>query len=86
MEYSSFGNELIREALGKIVRRLGFDVYQFCLRALDERDYAKIADLTLYYYDKAYLNQNSKRTSKIIDIELDRDDPLTNARLLAKIR
>ena len=86
MEYSSFGNELIREALGKIERRLGFDVYQFCLRALDERDYAKIADLTLYYYDKAYLNQNSKRMSKIIDIELDRDDPLANARLLAKIR
>lgn len=85
-EYSNFGNGLIREALAKIERRLGCDVYKYCLQALEENDYAKIADLTLRYYDKAYLNQNGKRNSKIIDIELEKDDPVANAEFLAKIK
>lgn len=82
-DYAGFGDELIQEALMKIERRIGPDTYKICLAALERHDYALIADLTLRYYDKAYLMQNEKRSaSSIVDITLDYDDPQQAARSL----
>lgn len=70
-EYAGFSDELIKEAILKIEKRLGFDVSKKCLTALENRDYHQIVDLTLNYYDKAYLNQNGKRVSSIIDLNFE---------------
>lgn len=85
-EYTSFGPEVIGEALTKIERRIGPDTYQVCLKALAQEDYAQIASLTLKYYDKAYLLQNEKRDNDtIVDIPLDYDNPTEAAKVLLEL-
>lgn len=85
-EYASFGNDLISDALDKIERRLGCDNYKLCKQALQEKDFFKIADITLTYYDKAYLIQNQKRDAgKTIDIQLEYDNPKETATYLKNI-
>lgn len=85
-DYAGFGNDVIREALDKIERRLGLDTYKVCVNALAENDYARIADLTLAYYDKAYLIQNQRRdNSSIVDISFDYDNPAQAAAVLLKM-
>jgi tRNA 2-selenouridine synthase len=85
-EYASFGPEVIGEALAKIERRIGLDIYQVCLKALAQEDYAQIASLTLKYYDKAYLLQNEKRDNdSIVDIPLDYDNPALAAKVLLEL-
>lgn len=85
-DYAGFGNDVIREALDRIERRLGLDTYKVCVNALAENDYARIADLTLAYYDKAYLLQNQKRPPEsIIDIALGYDNPARAAKELLEM-
>ncbi len=72
--------------LGQIERRLGLDTYKVCVEALAQSDYARIADLTLAYYDKAYLIQNQKRPPEaLIDIVLDYDNPAQAAAELLRM-
>ena len=85
-DYAGFGSEVIRQALDKIERRLGLDTYKVCVEALAQSDYARIADLTLAYYDKAYLIQNQKRPPEaLIDIVLDYDNPAQAAAELLRM-
>jgi hypothetical protein len=51
--------------------------------ALEEGDLLKVADLTLTYYDKTYSHQNSdKAPSKVIEFEIEKDEPEKTAKML----
>ena len=82
-EYTGIDHELLIEATERIRKRLGGKVTQQALDALLEHDYATVADLTLDYYDKAYLHGLSQRNKEdVFPIEILRDNPDKTARQL----
>ncbi len=44
----------LEEAITNIKRRLGNEKWKNAIEALHAKDFAQVADITLYYYDKAY--------------------------------
>lgn len=64
-EYGTFGIELLRESLLKIAKRLGGLTLREALDALDAGDLAKVAEISLNYYDKAYRFSLEKRNRTI---------------------
>jgi len=82
-EYTDFDKQQLNANIQKIRKRLGGLKAQKAMEAVDNEDFYTAVDLTLDYYDKAYLHGLSKRdTSKIYRIPVDRDDPPHTARLL----
>jgi tRNA 2-selenouridine synthase len=80
-EYAEFPHSLLENAIMRIRKRMGGQHFSAALAALDAGDYAQVADLTLNYYDKAYLFGLSKRESASISrVEVGQDDPTANAR------
>ena len=79
-EYANIDHGLLVEATERIRKRLGGKVTKDALDALGQHDYATVADLTLDYYDKAYLHGVSQRdTATISPIDTQDDDPLQTA-------
>lgn len=79
-EYANIDHGLLVEATERIRKRLGGKVTKDALDALGRHDYATVADLTLDYYDKAYLYGVSQRdTATISPIDTQDDDPLQTA-------
>lgn len=79
-EYTGIDHALLVEATERIRRRLGGKVTQDALDALANFDYATVADLTLNYYDKAYLHGLSQRDSAAINaIPISVDAPAQTA-------
>lgn len=71
-EYASFDTEVLSQIIHRISKRLGGLNTKLSLEALNESDFAKVADLTLDYYDKAYLYGLSKRDqAKVITIKIE---------------
>ncbi len=82
-EYTGIDHTLLVEATERIRRRLGGKVTQAALDALAQHDYATVADLTLSYYDKAYLHGLSQRDpATVSQIDVAADDPAQTARQL----
>ncbi|GAB2551258.1 tRNA 2-selenouridine(34) synthase MnmH [Spirosoma aerophilum] len=82
-EYANIDHNLLVEATERIRKRLGGKVTQDALDALANHDYATVADLTLDYYDKAYLHGLSHRDpSTIQTIETAEDNPEETAKQL----
>lgn len=66
----------LRDALGRIQKRLGGADYQAALAALAAGDYEATATLALRYYDKAYLHGLSlKKTGLVHHLPVDTGDP-----------
>lgn len=65
-EYACFSKDLLAESIKKIEKRLGFDQAKFALEALDENNFELVAEITLRYYDKAYLWQIQHRTPETV--------------------
>lgn len=79
-EYSTYPPDLLRESIMKISKRLGGDNTRNALDAVDRHDFAKAVEITLKYYDKAYLYGISKKhTNNLISVETDTDDVTINA-------
>jgi tRNA 2-selenouridine synthase len=79
-EYSGYPPKLLKASVLKIRKRLGGDNTNDALRAVDSGNIAKAIDITLKYYDKAYMYGISKRISEdIIYVESDTDDIEENA-------
>ncbi len=64
-EYGTFGTELLRDSLLKIAKRLGGLTLTEALEALDAGNLAKVAEISLKYYDKAYRFSLEKRNRSI---------------------
>lgn len=82
-EYTGIDHNLLIEATERIRKRLGGQVTNDALNALTRHDYARVADLTLDYYDKAYLHGLSQRDSATIHrLDVTADNPTETARQL----
>ena len=82
-EYTGIDHNLLVEATARISKRLGGKVTKDALDALTRNDYATVADLTLDYYDKAYLHGLSQRDPATVNrLEITDDNPDETARRL----
>lgn len=82
-EYADIDHQLLVEATERIQRRLGGKVTKDALEALVRHDYATVADMTLDYYDKAYLHGLSQRDKvRVHSFEIREDNPAETARTL----
>jgi len=79
-EYSTYPAESLKASILKISKRLGGDNTKDAINAVETGDFAKAIEITLYYYDKAYLFGLKKKVNKnIIYVNTDSDDIESNA-------
>jgi tRNA 2-selenouridine synthase len=79
-EYTAYPPELLKSSIMRISKRLGGDNTRDAIIAVDEGNFAKAVEITLYYYDKAYIFGLKKKNSKnIIMVNTDTDDIESNA-------
>ncbi len=79
-DYAAIDDEKLKVSILKITRRLGGLVTNEALEALNNKDYFKVAMLTLNYYDKAYMRGVLNRdSSKTVYLKLLSCDPCDNA-------
>lgn len=82
-EYAQFPPELLESALSHLRMRMGTLVHKEALQALGNRDFEKVAAITLGYYDKTYeLALERHPVRKVIEIDMERDDAESNAATL----
>jgi tRNA 2-selenouridine synthase len=82
-EYTGIDHQLLIEATKRIEKRLGGKVLKDCIAALTVGDYATVADLTLDYYDRAYLHGLSQRNpAQVFKLDIAEDNPATTAQTL----
>lgn len=80
IEYGVFETELLQQSISRIERRLGGLRTQQSLEALENGDLGKVAEITLEYYDKAYLHGNLKREKdQTFELNIDNDNPAETA-------
>ncbi|MFC2097582.1 tRNA 2-selenouridine(34) synthase MnmH [Bacteroidota bacterium] len=85
LEYSDCNIDLLESAINKISKRLGGLRTKQCFQALKEKDFEKVALISLDYYDKAYNYGLSKRDQKTIhNLLLEVDDNEKNANEIIK--
>jgi len=74
-EYANCDSELLKMSIKKISKRLGGLRTKKCFDAIENRDFYKVADISLEYYDKAYLFGLSQREpEKVIQLNLNNND------------
>jgi len=79
-EYAGFDKEQLELAIHRISKRLGGQNEKAAVQALNENDFETVADITLWYYDKAYHNDLQKRENqKVFTLNLSADEPAANA-------
>jgi tRNA 2-selenouridine synthase len=79
-EYSVFPKNELKTTLEHIAKRLGGDNVKEAIKAIESDNFAKAIEITLTYYDKAYLFGLSRKSSKnIIYIKTETDDIEENA-------
>jgi tRNA 2-selenouridine synthase len=70
-DYTGCEKILLQQALDRIKKRLGGQQYTQALEALEEQKYEQVADISLVYYDKAYLfglSQREPQTVYMLDL------------------
>ena len=78
-EYSKYSVEALKASIMRISKRLGGDNTRDAIRAIELGDFAKAIEITLHYYDKAYLfGLRNKRDDNCFYIDTDTDDVETN--------
>jgi tRNA 2-selenouridine synthase len=79
-EYSVFPEENLINGIQKISKRLGGDNTKEAISAIRSGDIAKAIEITLAYYDKAYMyGLKRKSPSKVILVKTDTDNIIENA-------
>jgi len=85
-DYASLDPNLLEEALMRIGRRIGGQNLKEAVQALHDKDFLKVANITLDYYDKTYsYGIEERKDVKKIFIKTDSGDPKYNAELILKI-
>jgi tRNA 2-selenouridine synthase SelU len=79
-EYSTYPAESLKTAILKISKRLGGDNTRDALKAVEDGNIARAIEITLCYYDKAYMFGLKKKSNRnLIYVETDSDDIEINA-------
>lgn len=69
--YANLSQDKLADAIKRITKRLGYDKSKFALEALENKNYHKVVEITLFYYDKYYLKGLQKREeSAIVKLEI----------------
>jgi tRNA 2-selenouridine synthase len=80
-EYSTYPKEELIASIQRISRRLGGDNTRDAIKAIEKDDFEKAIEITLDYYDKAYLYGLTKRPAgQVYFIETDTGDIAENSR------
>jgi tRNA 2-selenouridine synthase len=75
MEYSLFSSEELISGVNRISKRLGGDNTKAAVSAIESGDISNAIEISLSYYDKAYLyGLKKKRMENLLYIETDTDD------------
>lgn len=82
-EYGPADNQLLREAVERIGKRLGGMAVKECIEALETNDYAKVVEITLRYYDKAYdFGISSRKPESVFALPTNSCNPDENVELI----
>ncbi|MCA9776593.1 MAG: tRNA 2-selenouridine(34) synthase MnmH [Candidatus Eremiobacteraeota bacterium] len=82
-EYADYDDQLLRESLDRITKRLGGLTHRECIEALNEKRYDEVARRCLDYYDKAYRHCVEKRNPEPYwELPLDGVETETNVKAL----
>ena len=85
-EYAGFNSDHLAKSINSIAKRLGGQNVKAALDALENKDYYRVAMITLQYYDKAYLNGVAKRDPEMVQpIPLHTVNHAKNAKQLLEI-
>jgi tRNA 2-selenouridine synthase len=69
--YANLSQEKLVGAITRIGKKLGYDNAKFALEALENKNYYKVVEIILFYYDKYYLKGLQKRQESLIqEIEI----------------
>ena len=84
--YASLSHDKLADAINRITKRLGYDNAKFAQEALEKRNYHKVVEITLIYYDKYYLNGLQKRqNSRILEFKTPTVNPEETAGFLINL-
>jgi tRNA 2-selenouridine synthase len=84
--YSSLSQDKLADAIGRITKRLGYDKSKFALEELENKNYSKVVEITLSYYDKSYLKGLQKRKeSTVTKYEITSVNPENTAEFLISL-
>ena len=79
-EYSAYPSDSLKASIMKISKRLGGDNTRDALEAVEAGNFARAIEITLFYYDKAYMFGLKKKPLKnLVYVDTDSDDVETNA-------
>jgi tRNA 2-selenouridine synthase len=82
-DYSHYGDQVLKNAVLKIDKRLGVQNVREALEAIGNEDYLAAADIILTYYDKAYsYGLNKRNPATIFNISFSHTDIKKQAREL----
>lgn len=85
-EYGCFSKEELVGCVQKIAKRLGNDNVQVCISAVEAGDLKKVAEMTLFYYDKSYSFSLEKRSpSQLHKVDSLGSDMMANAIVIQKL-
>ncbi|MFQ3213839.1 MAG: tRNA 2-selenouridine synthase [Marivirga sp.] len=64
--YANLSQDKLADAIIRITKKLGNDKAKFALEALETKEYAKVVEIVLFYYDKYYLRGLQKRQESAV--------------------
>ncbi len=86
-EYAILDINELKNAIERIAKRIGGLNLNNALEALENKDFAMVADITLSYYDKTYsYGIEQRKDIKKIFVESNTADPIENAKMILAIK
>lgn len=64
--YAILSQDKLADAISRIGKRLGYDKAKLALDALENKNYYKVVEIILFYYDKYYLKGLQRRQESSI--------------------
>ena len=87
VNYAGLNAVGLSDAIDRIKKRLGFDKAKLAQQELENKNYEKVVELVLFYYDKYYQIGLQKRDkSKIIELKIATINPIKNAAYLMNLK
>ena len=84
--YANLNDDKLAIAITRITKRLGYDNAKFALEALENKNYYKVVEIALQYYDKCYLKGlQTRQESTILEFKIPAVTPEETADFLINL-
>ena len=84
--YSNLNPDKLAIAITQITKRLGYDNAKFALEALENKNYYKVVEIALQYYDKCYLKGlQARQQEQIHEFSIPAVNPEKTAKFLINL-